>query len=1465
MPRLNDTLQPGATTAQTRPLIAVLQREMLTLGIAINDVDLKSNIYSSAAAGVQTTGDAVVAFKGQHEFAAPLTDACEVIPGKVAFALTAAIDGNSAELVTVLRELGSSANQLPPFCAARLARVAYSYRQLEAAKQLSTRAGSAQPKFRDWAEFTKLLTQEGRNQSKVEHLFPENFYSYRREPFGPDTSAIIEELTGAGVSARARTEEHEPDSFVPIPDDFPDDEPDAPAPPEDAVTLQDIPEPLKTRHRKAALAAADAMRQWQLGNANFAARRYRGAVVAYSSAITKAAMYFKGRHGVEIRPVQKRFSGEAVAPAPEDQLVWLRGPLGERRLAATLEELAALDWRAATQDVTDVIKHDILGKQVPPEPVGFEPLRRRLAEARHLQWDRMLFLIFSVFGPLARAEAFRMLGQPARGIADCERVLGGTEIQFPTPPRSLGGTLAIAPLRRVNPLCRAIEEPFVRALLAELLVERGDAEYQGRRLAEARATYQGAINQIAPLGAYVAHAATGLEALKDKLMEALPPAPVADPRTPLIAKDAFRTEAVLALGRDIYLPVFRGSDGVIPSVNRNTHAHQPLLAMAAGNASFVEANPRFYVVLLTAQFRLLQLEAGLNFLGYSDSYVPPWRFGYALDRARYFAQQAKSAHRDYLNFLATAEREEFQELTASQQIELEKSNVRLESARVDQALQSVEAAAASADLALVTAQNSTRRIDNFRGFDRRMKDLENQSSMFSGLQSLLSASAGFALITNPAGTAGKIAAGFLGTQDSSEDGNVGRFFKEGFDHIFGMLRSDNAQSQSELRRELELSNLRLAQVEADRGFNVAIENLDVAQAGLMVASLQREVSLLRHELAVQNVLFLASRNLNAEQWYRLAVVMQGIAVTYMRYAVELAFLAEQAYEFEADRQLNVIRFDYARADTGEFLAADMLLLDLDTLEQDQLVSRKSREQQVRYVLSMSTEFPEALDELRRHGKATFSLVLEQLERRLPGIFNARLVSVDVLPLALMDPSRFSSELTHLGYGEVRQPLRQGETPTEPAAGLSEAERRLETAWPRRQRIFGPETAVYSGLTKQDESAHFAYAAQGQRGAFEGRPAAGAWQIDFTARDNQIVPEGLADVLITFNIAGFHDSGLREMVEQAAPKQFTPTRHFSARSMFPDAYYAFDKSGRLSMELTVSHLTLTGRVGRLRNAGVLLVPATTRADFDHMFSRFSVDFRVSETGSVTVTTPILAPGVEPLPGNRMRATLSTPSGAAVSWQVDGSDDWVSGNTVELDLLRPGAHDVTLRVSLGGKMHQRSIRCYAAADGRAAVPLVVAPSLSGVASPATGFTRVRLQSESDQTVWSIQRHGAQSGRSVDFDLPPGEYTVAAVTSRPVRLRIYSSEKHVDGVALSAGGLSRWTNRRFAADGTNQTTGPNELTTHLFGADGKGELGVIGSWMIDLLPEDNTSLHRLPTGAVDLSALQDAVLVMEYDVET
>src|SRR5262249_37084267 len=137
--------------------------------------------------------------------------------------------------------------------------------------------------------------------------------------------------------------------------------------------------------------------------------------------------------------------------------------------------------------------------------------------------------------------------------------------------------------------------------------------------------------------------------------------------------------------------------------------------------------------------RLVQLQADLNWLGYRDDYVPPWRFQFLLERGRYFAEHAKQAQRDYLNFLSTAEREELQEHSAEQAVALENANIAIEAARVDQADKEHFAATRSWLLQQVVLSDAHRRLSDYAKFDQQMDRIfQTGSDTLGGFTKILS-------------------------------------------------------------------------------------------------------------------------------------------------------------------------------------------------------------------------------------------------------------------------------------------------------------------------------------------------------------------------------------------------------------------------------------------------------------------------------------------------------------------------------------------------------------------------------------------------------------------------------------------------------------------------------------------------------------------------------------------------------
>ena len=170
-------------------------------------------------------------------------------------------------------------------------------------------------------------------------------------------------------------------------------------------------------------------------------------------------------------------------------------------------------------------------------------------------------------------------------------------------------------------------------------------------------------------------------------------------------------------------------------------------------------------------------------------------------------------------------------------------------------------------------------------------------------------------------------------------------------------------------------------------------------------------------------------------------------------------------------------------------------------------------------------------------------------------------------------------------------------------------------WPVKILVNAPETAVFSGLSRQDAASAFPVASSGQRNAFEGRALGGGWQIDMSARENQVVPGSLADLLITFTMSGYHDSGLRAAIDGAKPQTTALTSFLSAQQTFPDAFYDFSRTGRMVWKVPREMLALSGDLGRLRNIGMSLRPGAPDVHFSRLMTRLRVNFRIEETGGV----------------------------------------------------------------------------------------------------------------------------------------------------------------------------------------------------------------------------------------------------------
>ncbi|HEX3030367.1 MAG TPA: PKD domain-containing protein, partial [Clostridia bacterium] len=882
-----------------------------------------------------------------------------------------------------------------------------------------------------------------------------------------------------------------------------------------------------------------------------------------------------------------------------------------------------------------------------------------------------------------------------------------------------------------------------------------------------------------------------------------------------------------------------------------------------GSGVLKERNPLIYAMVTEALARLQQIKAGLNYLGYCDSFIPPWRFQFLLGRARYFAEHAKSLQSEYINFLSNAEREEYQEMLAEQNVVMEKGNIYIESARVNQNVLAVEASKQSKELSELIKEDSAKRVDAFKHFDEQARK-HTEKILHGSKVSLLG---------------GIISGGISGGEAGARGGGwagaaLGAITGAFLGGLQGYGQSESLEAQMAMQtcqREYELINLGLAEKEAGKAAKVAVDQLAVANAALVVSQLQRTAAIFRHENAVHNLYFMRGRNLNQEKWYRLVQTMYTLSRNYMRYAVELAFLAEQAYEFEADKPINIIKFDYDVIENGEMVGADFLLNDLDTLEQDMITNQTVNQQQVRYVISLAREFPEAFNDLRINGSTIFALPLEKLERRFPGLFNIRIGNIDITPVALMDPTRFSLELTNMGYNQVR--LNRGFQGDSSSSSVQSWNTDIDGIWPVKLSVCGPDTVVLSGMSRQDRDSVFSFITSNQRSPFENLGAASAWRIDMSMEENQVVPDSLADIIITLNLSGYYDAALKKEIESKPTPSRILTQWFSARRNFPDSFYELNHNAIMNWDISKNALSLKQKVGQLRNIGFMLSTDPGRPQFNSLTSTYEFEFTITPGGALEYEIPHINLSQNNLTLDAEASVYKVDAlsaGWEFSWNFGDDTGWLSGSPLQHTYTKPGRYTVVLRTVKGGKLLEYTMWVTVSRKYKLTGPLTVYPSLKITGKEGEFFkitakpiipTKLVSTEIALDSIWSANRKILELDSASQFKLETGKYKLSFTAVRDLNARIYSKQCYFPGKTVSIKLLTAASNQ-YAKDKAGNTQPPNELCRHIFAS---GPITPDDKWTLELKPEDNEFLRSVTTNdiqKVDLDIVNDIVLSMEYE---
>jgi len=519
-------------------------------------------------------------------------------------------------------------------------------------------------------------------------------------------------------------------------------------------------------------------------------------------------------------------------------------------------------------------------------------------------------------------------------------------------------------------------------------------------------------------------------------------------------------------------------------------------------------NPRRRNQLDRARLALQQMEAGLNFYGYSDETVPTLRYQTLVGAAQRWTNGAKSAQNDYLSYLGRVEQLDLDLLAA-------KALERKAQATVAIATEQVEIAKVGVVVAQKLVTDVEKLIEKKRKEIQDAKSIFNQfKDYFTGMKSSVTsiidvgkdASAASTSLDLATDAEVKGAAKTIGSQAWTGSGVAGGMAVIGGYGAFAVLSTMTLEGMATAatKRENELTAL------THETLSAAKAAVQVQERQVAIAKLQGQIAATDFAYARDLVTYQNERFLNRDFWDALAGVARRSLHRYLDLAGQAAWFAERALAYELATSLRVIRLGYFDTRVRDVGGVDGLALDLAELEAVRLGSARLSLPITR-TYSLARDLPLAFGQLKRTGRCTFTLTDDDLLASHPGTYAHRIRTVDVLvdtPGTVTPPRGI---LTNLGFSLLRR------SPSAERVPLL----RFADAYP-----------VSEFRVRRDLELH---GLPGERLLpFEGTAFTTTWTLELPPGANAAGLGRVADVLITFDLQAAYDAGRTDAAPALAP-------------------------------------------------------------------------------------------------------------------------------------------------------------------------------------------------------------------------------------------------------------------------------------------------------------------------------------------
>jgi Tc toxin complex TcA C-terminal TcB-binding domain len=571
--------------------------------------------------------------------------------------------------------------------------------------------------------------------------------------------------------------------------------------------------------------------------------------------------------------------------------------------------------------------------------------------------------------------------------------------------------------------------------------------------------------------------------------------------------------------------------------------------IATPTATPAGIDPAIAAPIVDAYVKLGQIAAGLHLYGYSPQSVPVWTFDYLQQVAAQYCQYAVSTEQSVINFWDRADQSQLTMLQVQQ-------HVADSLAAVGAAAQQQQAAQAQVGVYQAGLTLAGTRATSAATDAGAYSALQSQAILYSAMATQVSGGTD----DDP----DQISA--LAYQLASNPGLVG---------TPGELAAANQLVSSRLSQQYEVGALGRTAAEMQGAVTQAQAELAAATAQATAAAGQVALAALQASDAQAQAEVLSAATFTASGWKAAGDQLYALYRRYLAAAIRAARLMQQAYNFENDAAVSVIRDDYSMDETRGLLAADLLMADVSSFTDLLLTSRNFKTQPITHTVSLAGRQSYRFEtQFRKTGVIEFDTTAEDFDLAYPGTYAGRIRYVEVAVQGLVPPAGISGTLTNGGVSFYRTP---SDSWTDSGDGQL------------RRRIQPSETLVLSSYARASDPLAAAPGSR-QPGIFAGAGVIGSWRLEIPPEVNDLDYDLITDVLITITYDACFDYQLAGQVRQllaSQPGAHTTQVGWPLRWLYPDLYFELISKQSVSLSIAPSDLPLNQAQATLTQVAVLV--------------------------------------------------------------------------------------------------------------------------------------------------------------------------------------------------------------------------------------------------------------------------------------